>query len=443
MKDEEAREKSKEFKEFRRNDMNLLKKMMILSAIAVTTLFAQAATETVNGIEWTYEVVDGEAIVVYIPSSTSGEIEIPSTLGNYPVTTIRECAFYECRFITSVTLPNTVTNIGEYAFCNCRLLESVVIPSSIVNFGKDAFYGCKPKNLTVPGRKCGIDFSSVTNLVISDGTEVIEDYAFAWCSSLVNVTISDSVTIIGNKAFRGCGNLTSVTIGCNVTRIGDSAFYNCKDLLSVKIPDSVTSIEHSVFYDCRSLSSVKIGNNVTNIGGSAFYHCNNSLYDRTTIPHVKLVDGWVIEDEASLSGDLNLTGIRGIGDCAFFWSDNLMSVTIPDGVKRIGKRAFYECSSLTSMVIPNSVTSIGDEAFYGCKLKNVTVPGWKCGIDFSSVTNLVISDGTTSIRQSAFYNCSTLVRVRIPNSVTSIGSDAFNRCNDLLYDRTTDRKSVV
>ena len=58
--------------------------------------------------------------------------------------------------------------------------------------------------------------------------------------------------------------------------------------------------------------------------------------------------------------------VTSIGRKAFWWCDNLTSVTIPNSVTSIGGNAFYNCSGLTSITIPNSVTSIGDMAFQGC-----------------------------------------------------------------------------
>ncbi|MBO7224750.1 MAG: leucine-rich repeat domain-containing protein, partial [Bacteroidales bacterium] len=70
---------------------------------------------------------------------------------------------------------------------------------------------------------------------------------------------------------------------------------------------------------------------------------------------------------------------------------------------------------LTSITIPNSVTSIGEQAFRNC-------------YDLTSIT---IGNSVTSIGNSAFYYCSSLTSIDIPNSVTSIGNLAFGNCSSL------------
>lgn len=82
--------------------------------------------------------------------------------------------------------------------------------------------------------------------------------------------------------------------------------------------------------------SVAIGNGVTSIGKNAFDDCDEQLFDTTTIPDVKMLDGWVIRYTTSFSGDLSLTGIRGIEDGAFSECNDITSVTISNGVTSTG-----------------------------------------------------------------------------------------------------------
>jgi hypothetical protein len=74
------------------------------------------------------------------PTSVSGAIEIPTTIGGKPVTSIAENAFDGCGGLTGVTIPEGMTNIGVYAFRNCTRLSSVTIPTSVKTLSR--FNGC-------------------------------------------------------------------------------------------------------------------------------------------------------------------------------------------------------------------------------------------------------------------------------------------------------------
>ena len=75
-----------------------------------------------------------------------------------------------------------------------------------------------------------------------------------------------------------------------------------------------------------------------------------------------------------------------------------------------------ECTGITSITIPNSVRTIGGNAFYGCT-------------GLSGL--LTIPNSVTSIGSSAFGNCSNLTSVDIPNSLTSISNSVFQNCGGL------------
>ena len=206
-----------------------------------------------------YEVTSTNPAEVEVNSATSAitTANIPETVTyqetTYDVTAIGDSAFYDCRSLTTVTIPNSVTYIGDRAFKSCSSLTSVSIPNSVTSIGGAAFSGC----------------SSLTSVTIGNSVTSIGDDAFNSCSSLTTVTIPNSITSIGYYAFAFCSALTSVTIPNSVTSIGDRAFYGC---------DSLTSMTIEMYYIPNlsniglnsTLQNLTLGENVTSIRSGAF-----------------------------------------------------------------------------------------------------------------------------------------------------------------------------
>lgn len=161
-------------------------------------------------------------------------------------------------------------------------------------------------------------------------------------------------------------------------------------------------------------------------------------------------------------------GVKVIGDMAFFWYESLTTINIPNSVTTIGEFAFWGDKSLTSITIPSSVVRIignpfsnwhGDlynesKAFiyedhvlfnknkttliaYIAKETNYTIPNsvttigedafWGC----ESLSNINIPNSVKTIGDLAFLGCKSLTNINIPNSVKTIGNLAFRNCKSL------------
>ena len=289
-------------------------------------------------------------ILLWAPGELNGKYSIREG-----VKVIGDNAFWWCRSLISINIPNSVTTIGIEAFLECESLISINIPNSVTMIGEGAFWGCE----------------SLISINIPNSVTMIGEGAFCKCKSLTNITIPSSIVTISNPFSLWHGNLnneskafiyednvlfnknkttliayrakeTNYTIPNSVTTIGNSAFRSCKSLTCINIPNSVTTIGEGAFAGCESLTSINIPNSVTTIGSWAFSNCESLI--SINIPN----------------------SVTTIGKAAFNGCESLASINMPDGVTTIGKLAFADCESLTNINIPSSVTTIGEGAFWGC-----------------------------------------------------------------------------
>ena len=149
-------------------------------------------------------------------------------------------------------------------------INHVVIQSGITSIGNCAFYECY----------------NLMDITLPEGVTDIGEMAFAECTSLRRITIPDGVTAIDNNAFSFCKSLRSITLPDGISSIEMSAFSHCTGLVDVTIPASVTEVNRFAFSDCTSLSSITfLGSAPTfdrssfvNVTASAYYPCNDATW---------------------------------------------------------------------------------------------------------------------------------------------------------------------
>ncbi len=201
---------------------------------------------------------DKMSYIVFKNDENLTQVVVPSYYKGKPVTVVGSSAFYPCRQLVSITLPETITSIELGAFEYCASLKSIVLPSSLTTLGESAFSHC----------------SSLESVTLPQSLLTIGDSAFRYCSSLKKITLPLSLTHFGKSTFVSCTALTEIAIPASVTHIGSYAFSGCSALSQVMLPSTLVEIGDSAFVGCQSLSEISIPASVARIGAEAFLHCD-------------------------------------------------------------------------------------------------------------------------------------------------------------------------
>lgn len=380
--------------------------------------------------------------------------------------------------------PSNVKKIGKNAFYNCKVLTDVVIPDSVTTIDTGAFEGSSNLTITIPASVTTIGDSAVSNYgtkikgetgttaetyannhgitfilngdvqqddfrysMNEDGTVTILSYLGSASELDISTVAGKTVSCIGAKAFEGNNNIKKVTIAGTVTEIENSAFSGCSNLTQITLSEGLSYIDDSAFFSA-GLDSIILPNSLSYLGASAFAHCAN------------------LKTATIGNGLVNLPSY-----C--FSESGLEKIDIPNSIGNIGSGAFNNCKNLRYVFIPAGVmdsvswpselfASCGNQLLISCKsgsaaetyakeknIRYVTETNQKFG-DFYyedvdggvKITGYVGNDTALSLSEldgkdivsvgdNVFAMDPIITEVTFGSKVQSIGTQAFYGCVNL------------
>jgi len=198
-------------------------------------------------------------------------------------TAIGSSAFYNCKTLSDLVLPNTVKKIGHSAFWYSSL-KSITIPASVSEFDDFHFFSsCNELSEIIVSKENPV-FSSIDGILYNKNITSILRCPEA-CPA-IELNIPEGVSTIVDHAFDGCKKIEKINIPETVTSIESYAFYYLTSLKSIIIPNTVEIIEQYVLLMCENLQDVTIGAYVKEIKDSAFNYDKkiNTVTCMSTVP---------------------------------------------------------------------------------------------------------------------------------------------------------------
>ena len=341
--------------------------------------------------------------------------------------------FYNCASLASVTIPEGMEKLGYTMFYGCTSLQTIDVPATVKEFGQGVFRN-----------------SGLTSFEFKHENPTLATYTFAGCTALRTVILPSKMSVIKGYTFDGCSSLVStsadetagVIIPNTVTSVANYAFRDCTSLKKIKFSDEMTFLGAGtswststtasantsyVLYGCTSLEEVTLSTKMKQIGQYAFSNCPNlttvnNTETLTTLANNAFRDSGIVE--------ISLPNVTSLGTYAFAGAERLTSITFGK-LTSIKNNAFEGTKSLTAFDFTKftSSTALGNAAFKGSGLEEINLPnttaiGTEVFMDCANLTKVECPKVTT-IGENAFANCSSLTDFVMPDTLKTIGRQAF------------------
>ncbi len=333
--------------------------------------------------------------------------------------------------ITKVIIPEGVEKINSYAFANLTALEEVVLPSTLEAIEYGAFYNCTSlKKLT---------FNNGNNL------KIINQNAFEGCA-LEGVIEMPELCVISNYAFAGNQKLEGIVLSDKLLSIGQYAFAGCKKLADVTIGSDKVKYGAYAFTGCESLTDFYV--NAAVLPEGMFYECD-ALTSVTVGPDVNDIGAFAFRDTKVTNFEISegnkaykvqkadyiisADGTQLIAVSPVMAGEFTSANIGGNAVTTVGKGAFSHNRNITSIVL-DKVTVLGEYAFASNEsLVNVLLGNLETIGEYAyfetAITELPAFTAETEIGRYAF-SYTDITSVTIPDNMV-IAEGVFSECTSL------------
>lgn len=439
--------------------------VLILLLLPLTVLAEDA--ESHRDGAFFYQIADGEAILtgcdwdamqadsLYMFAEPSVSLEIPATLGGYPVTSIGGWAFcsldgcpVDAPF--EVVLPEGLRALDADAFADCYYAAKVTLPATLEIIPEDCFdrisaeiefpngnprYSCENGFL--------IDNTTQTLLYTapsSHGNPLPAVRRLGDCS-LMNwlwdddddPVLPDTLESVGSYIFYDCG-VTRVTFPDGITELSPYTFY-CTDLQEVHLPASLREIPDYCFWNCQ-LIALTIPDGVTRIGAHAVDWFTGEIIGAVTLPaSVEFVGYRAFPDECDVTAlnpqvhfetateyaeripEYDWYG----GEAAdVLYSDGLFDYELSSrGAVLLGCSRFLNQPEVPDVLeIP---AELGGYPVVGLGAYALCTYDFAGGRDFS----IIVPEGVRFMTSDAFLCCHAATRISFPSTLDDLPESSF------------------
>ncbi len=419
----------------------------LVASLFVACGVGRVSAETDYASTYTWEIVNGEAHILDVKKTLSGEVTIPAELDGYPVTSVGVAerfsglkatagrdGFNGQTRITAVTIPTSVKIIGDDAFRGCTALERVTLSSSAA-LGQFAFRDCTSLReldatylMPNPHRgEMGNAFYGCANLrfvgpedKVVDGSLISGSWLTRAAAGEETVTVPEEITMLDYAAFGGSSKLKTVHFmgPPPLWYYWNAPAENCvfSPTITTVTYRSKYAAEWEEFLEGKDTWTVRCA-----VLSGDSYPVKTMTFD------VEPYDTWALQGNAkyltyektSAGGSIIITGL----------SNKQVSgeLVIPEeigGLPVVGFKqdAFTDCTRITSLTVPGTIAQIG--------LRNF--------VRMTGLKEIIFQEGVSSISWGAFSDCSALSRVVIPASCTTIDPAAFRGCTGITFEVAAD-----